>query len=86
MVEASFTGLIRTILIVIGVIVLLRFLGQMMNARRNMAEQEAMKQQAQKLQAERNMKAKNLGKTRIIGNGKTASGDIEDVDFIEIKD
>ena len=86
MVEASFTGVIRTILIIVGVIVLLRFIGQWMNAKRNMAEEEAMKQQAQKLQAERNLKAKNLGKTSIIGKGKTTSGDIEDVDFVEITD
>jgi type II secretory pathway pseudopilin PulG len=84
MVEASFIGLIRTILIIVGVIVLLRFLGQMMNARRNMAEQEAMNRQSQKLQDERNLKAKNLGKTSILGNGKSTSGDVEDVDFVEI--
>lgn len=84
MVEASFTGVIRTILIIVGVIVLLRFLGQLMNAKRNMAEQEAMNQQARKLQAERNLKAKNLGKTSILGKGRSASGEIEDVDFVEI--
>ncbi len=86
MVEASFTGVIRTILIIVGVIVLLRFIGQMMNARRNMAEQDEMNRQAQKLQAERDMKAKNLGKTSVLGNGKSTTGDIQDVDFVEIKD
>lgn len=86
MVEASFTGLIRTIVIIIGVFVLLRFVGQMMNAKRNMAEQEAMKEAERRLQAERNRKAKNLGKTNIIGKGNNTAGDIEDVDFVEVKD
>lgn len=86
MVEASFTGLIRTVLIIVGVFVLLRFLGQLMNAKRNMAEQEQLKAQDQKLKSERERTAKNLGKTTVIGKDKRASGDIEDVDFEELKD
>lgn len=86
MVEASFTGLIRTVLIIIGVFVLLRFLGQLMNARRNMDEEKRMKDQADKLKSARKKTAKNLGKTTVMKNGRSASGDIEDVDFEEIND
>lgn len=86
MVEASFTGLIRTVLIIIGVFVVVRSIGQMMNAKRNMAEQEHMKDQAEKLKSARKKTAQDLGKTTVIKNGKSASGDIEDVDFEEIKD
>lgn len=84
MVEASFTGLIRTVLIIIGVFIVLRFLGQMMNAKRNMAEQDQMNHNESKLKSERERTAKNLGKTSIIKKGKNSSGDIEDVDFEEI--
>lgn len=84
MVEASFPGLIRTILILIGVFVIVRFIGQMMNAKRNMAEQESMKEREENLRKAREQTARNLGKTTILKNGKRNSGDIEDVDFEEI--
>lgn len=86
MVEASFTGLIRTVLIIIGVFVVVRFLGQMMNAKRNMAEQESMKDREENLRKAREQTARNLGKTTIIKDGKRNSGDVEDVDFEEITD
>lgn len=86
MVEASFTGLIRTVLIIVGVFVVLRFLGQLMNARRNAAEQEHMKNRESKLRSERERTAKNFGKTTILKKGNRSSGDIEDVDFEEIDD
>ena len=41
-VESSFPSLLRTILFVIGGIVLLRFIGQLMNAKRNLAEEDAL--------------------------------------------
>ena len=86
MVEASFTGLIRTVLIIIGVFVVVRFLGQMMNAKRNMAEQESMNDREEELRKAREKTARNLGKTTIIKNGKSVSEDIEDVDFEELDD
>lgn len=86
MVEASFTGLIRTVLIIVGVFVVLRFLGQFMNAKRNVAEQDQMKKRENNLKSERERTARNFGKTSILKNGKRASGDIEDVDFEEIDD
>ncbi len=86
MIEASFTGLIRTVLIIIGVFVVVRFLGQMMNAKRNVAEQESMKDREEKLRREREQTARNLGKTTVIKNGKNTSEDVEDVDFEEIPD
>ena len=86
MVEASFTGLIRTVLIIIGVFMVVRFLGQMMNAKRNMAEQDHMNERESQLKAERERTARNLGKTTIINKGKNTSGDIEDVDYEEVID
>ncbi len=84
MVEASFTGLIRTVLIIIGVFVLLRFLGQLMNAKRNMAEEQQMKDRENKIRKAREKTAKNLGKTTILKNGRNNAGDVEDVDYEEI--
>jgi uncharacterized membrane protein len=86
MVEASFTGLIRTVLIIIGVFVLLRFIGQLMNAKRNMDEEQQMKDRAEKLRKAREKTAKNLGKTTVIKDSRAGSGDVEDVDFEEIDD
>jgi len=86
MVEASFTGLIRTVLIIIGVFVLLRFIGQLMNAKRNMAEEQRMKDRENKIRKAREKTAKNLGKTSILKNGRNNAGDVEDVDFEEIND
>ena len=86
MVEASFTGVIRIVLIIIGVFVVLRFLGQLMNANRNVDEQNHMKEREEALRREREHKAKNFGKTSVINDGKSSSGDIEDVDFEEIID
>jgi uncharacterized membrane protein len=86
MVEASFTGLIRTVLILIGIFVVVRFIGQLMNAKRNVAAEEHMKRHTEKMKKARERTAKNLGKTTVIKNGKNTSGDVEDVDFEEIKD
>ncbi len=86
MVEASFTGLFRTVLIIIGVFVVVRFLGQLMNTKRNLSEQEQMKSQDEELKSERERMARNFGKTTIIDKGRNTSGDVEDVDFEEIKD
>lgn len=83
MVEASFTGLIRTVLIIIGVFIVVRFIGQLMNAKRNVAEQEEMKGREQALKHERDRVAKNLGKTNVVKKGQR-SQDVEDVDFEEI--
>lgn len=82
MVEASFTGLIRTLLIIVGVFVVLRFLGQLMNAKRNMEEERKMNEQARKLNKEKENKQKNLGKTSVL-EGKGPS-DVEDVDYEEL--
>ncbi len=86
MVEASFTGLIRTVVIVIGAIVILRFIGQLMNAKRNLAEQDELNERERKLKAERERTNRNLGKTTIIDKGNRTSNDVEDVDFEELSD
>lgn len=83
MVEASVTGLVRTLLIIIGVFVLLRFLGQLMNAKRNMEEERKLNAQQRKFNQEKETKRKNLGKTSVLKKGQ-ASDNIEDVDYEEM--
>lgn len=82
-VEASVTGLFRMLLIIIGVVVVLRFLGQLMNAKRNIHEEAQMNDRENRLKAEKLRKEKNLGKTKVIHkeDGGVAA---EDVDFEEI--
>jgi len=82
MVVASATGLFRTILILIGGFVLLRFLGQLMRAKRNMEEERSLLARERKFEEEKRKTANNLGKTKIIRD--TGSSPTEDVDFEEI--
>lgn len=78
----SITGLFRTLLIIIGVIVLLRFLGQLMNAKRNMEVERKLNAEQRKQNEEMRKTVKNYGKTNVISDSK--SNDIEDVDYEEV--
>lgn len=78
----SITGLFRMILIIIGVIVLLRFIGQFMNAKRNMEVERKLNAQQRKQNDDLKRTAQNYGKTNIISD--TRSNDIEDVDYEEV--
>jgi hypothetical protein len=87
--EASIPGLFRTILIIIGVIVLLRFLGQLMMAKRNMEEERRLNAQQRKSEKDRAEKLCDFGKTSILNSkgsssGKSGHSDIQDVDYEEL--
>ena len=89
-VEASVTGIFRTILIVLGTFALLRFIGNLMIAKRNM-ESERNDLRAQKKQEKDLEKLrKEFGKTAIIQNDskkdspKINPNKVEDVDYEEI--
>lgn len=83
LVEASITGVVRTILIIIGVLVVLRFIGQLMQAKKNMEEERALNERDRKLRNEKERKRNNLGKTNLMR--KDDRVDAEDVDFKEVK-
>jgi hypothetical protein len=83
LVEASITGVVRTILIIIGVLVVLRFIGQLMQAKKNMEEERALNERDRKLRTEKERKRKNLGKTSLLRRDDRV--DAEDVDFKEVK-
>ena len=79
----SITGLFKTLLIIIGAFVLLRFIGQLMIAKNNISEQEAMKKRDKAFKKEKERVQKQLGKTEVIKQ-KGSKGTVEDVDFEEV--
>ncbi len=81
--EASVPGLFKTILIIIGALVLLRFLGRVMIAKRNLDQERADLAREKEFVRERNHKIKNFGKVTV--NSKT-KGAVQDVDYEEVKD
>ena len=78
-IEASVTGTFRMILIIIGVIVLLRFIGQLMNAKNNIEQEKRDNERRRNLKKEHKKVSKNMGKTNILTNSNVQ--DVEDVDY-----
>lgn len=82
LVEASITGLFKTILMIIGALILLRFLGRVMIAKRNLDEERADLAREKAFVKERNEKIKNFGKVTV--SKSTPKGDVQDVDYEEM--
>jgi len=82
--EASITGVFRMILIIIGALVLLRFIGQLMIAKRNIVEEKELDRQKKAYETEAKHKRKNLGRTQILGKKQKSDDGIEDIEFEEI--
>lgn len=83
LVEASVTGLFKTILIIIGVIVLIRFLGQLFQAKNALVEEKRLQEAQRQAEKERLQKLKEFGKTRIMPSGQSKQ-QAEDVDYEEV--
>jgi hypothetical protein len=81
--EASITGVFRTILIIIGALVVLRFLGQLMQAKRNMEAERELNRKLRQQEEDKLRTQKNFGRTQIIDT-KSKLGTVEDVDFEEV--
>lgn len=86
---AGITGVFKMLLMIAGAFLFLRFLGQLLNAKRNMEEERYLNEQKRKLEKERFEKMKKFGKTTILKkseNKKVPSSynDVVDVDFEEI--
>lgn len=82
-VEASMSGLFKTVLALIGLFVLLRILGRVMIAKRNLDEEREMLQREKDFIKERNQKLKNFGKVSV--TKETPKGGVQDVDYEEVK-
>jgi len=83
--QASLGGLFKTILIIIGAFVALRFIGQMMIAKRNLDEQRDMEEKEKKFQRERKEKLRDFGKVTVSKSNPSAKGEVQDIDYEEIK-
>lgn len=83
MVEASITGLFRTLLLILGAYVLIRFIGRLMVAKRLIEKERQDLKREKAFQREKNEKLRNFGKTQIINNSNSSSTSsrYEDVDF-----
>jgi hypothetical protein len=82
-IEASISGLFKTALMILGALILLRFLGRVMIAKRNLDEERANLAREKEFVRERNEKLKNFGKVSV--SKSTPKGDVQDVDYEEIK-
>ncbi|MCB0476769.1 MAG: hypothetical protein KDC84_01315 [Crocinitomicaceae bacterium] len=81
--EASVTGLIRTILIIVGVLVVLRLIGRIMMAKREMENENRQRRAEKAFEKERQQKIQNFGKVNI--SDRPANSSNEDyVDYEEV--
>lgn len=82
--EAGITSFVRTVLILIGIVVVLRFLGRVMIAKRNLEEEREVLRKEKEFTRERNQKIKNFGKVSV--SNIPPKGEVQDVDYEEVKD
>lgn len=82
-VTASITGVIKTVFILIGVFVALRFIGRLMHAKNAVEEERRQLKKEKEFLKERNQKIKSFGKVSVL-NSKP-KGDIQDVDYEDVK-
>lgn len=69
---------------IIGGFVLLRFVGQLLIAKRNMEEERRINEKERKFRAEQKEKLKSFGKIKIVKKSDV-KGDVQDIDYEEIK-
>ncbi len=80
----SVTGVLKMILMIIGGLVLLRFIGQLMIAKRNMEEERRLNEKDRVFHSDKKEKLKTFGRTKIIRRNDV-KGDVQDVDYEEVK-
>ena len=68
---------------IIGGFVVVRFIGQLMIAKRNMEHERQLNRNKRNFETERKEKLKTFGKTKIVKKGEV-NGRVQDVDFEEI--
>lgn len=81
LIEASFTGLVKTILILIGLLVIVRIIGRTFIAKRNLDKERELIAREKELLRKKEFVKRNEGKTSIISKGKVSA---EDTDFEEV--
>lgn len=78
----SISGLFKTILLIIGAFVLLRFIGQLMIAKRNIDEEKRLNDLQNKIRKQKEFVERNTGKINISKN--TSSKD--ESSFVEYEE
>lgn len=86
MVLLAITTVFRTILIIIGVLVVLRLVGQLMIAKRNLQEEKELLQKQRQNEKDVAEAKRNFGKTTVGRIDRKSATDSEYTDFEEIKD
>ena len=81
-VAASFTGVIKTVLILIGVLVIIRIIGRTLIAKRNLEHERDLIAREREFEKKKDFVRKNQGKTSILSKGKIQA---EDADFEEVR-
>lgn len=79
---ASIQGTFKMILMIIGGAVLLRFLGQLLIVKRNLAEQKRHEDFQKELEKQKSFYNKNTGKINILGKNQPTN--FQDVDYEEV--
>ena len=82
-VTASISGVLKTILMLLGAMVVLKYLGQLMIAKRNITEQSRFREEQDEIQKQKAHFERNKGKISILRN--VTPGNVKDVDYEEIK-
>ncbi len=81
--QASFTGLFKTIFIVIGVLVVLRFVGKLLTAKREQDKVRQLEKEKRDIQKAQEQAAKTKGQITVNKETKANDGDTIDVDYTE---
>jgi hypothetical protein len=84
MLEASVTGLLRTVFVIIGVFTLLRFIGRLLIAKREQDKMKSLELKGKEIKQAQEQARKNKGNISIHTNTSDFSnGNTVDVDFEE---
>jgi len=84
MLEGSLVGAVKTILLIIGVFVVLKFIGQLMNAKRNLDEDQKFKENKKAFDELKKKSEQNQGKIQLTDKKKTAKDYNNYTDYEEI--
>jgi uncharacterized protein YxeA len=82
MILLSITGTVRMLLIIIAVFVIIRFIGKLMIAKRNMDEEREFNQNSDRYKREKQQSDLNKGKINVVDRYR----DAEDADYEEVDD
>jgi len=78
MLESSIVGLFKTVFIIVGFFVFLKFIGRLLIAKRNLSTESKLKDQRKKEKKQKEFMQKNMGKIKIIDPQiKTKHEDVE---------